>query len=203
IGRFDSADLRDAGPLWATPFDPTQPIATPSGLASAPPGDPAADPVIQNLARAVQVLDAAGIPLDATLGEVQFALRNGERVPVHGGNAADGTTNIVGFGRSWSIADPALAAIEREMVAPGSSLTRIEGEVGYPVNNGTSFLMAVAFTEDGPEARAFLTYGDTEDRSNPDYTEATRRFSEKEWRPVPFAEDDVEAATTDSVTVRG
>ncbi|HEX6418576.1 MAG TPA: penicillin acylase family protein, partial [Acidimicrobiales bacterium] len=203
IGRFDSADLRDAGALWATPFDPTQPIATPSGLAPAPAGGPGADPVIQNLARAVQVLEVAGIPLDATLGDVQFALRDGERVPVHGGNAADGTTNIVGFGRSWSIADPALAALEREMVAPGSSLSRLDGEVGYPINNGTSFLMAVAFSQDGPEARTFLTYGGTEDRSDPDYTEATRRFSEKEWRPVPFTEDDVEAAATDSVTVRG
>jgi acyl-homoserine-lactone acylase len=203
IGRFESGDLRDAGALWATPFDPTQPIATPQGLAPAPDGGPAADPVVQNLARAVQVLETAGIPVDAPLGEVQFAWRNGERIPIHGGNGADGTTNIVGFGRSWSITDPALTGMTREMVAPGSALARVEGELGYPVNNGTSFLMAVAFTDDGPRARTFLTYGGTEDRADRDYTEATQRFSDKEWRDVPFADDEVEEAAIETVTVQG
>ncbi|HEX6421842.1 MAG TPA: penicillin acylase family protein [Acidimicrobiales bacterium] len=203
IGRFDAADLRDAGPLWATRFDPTQPIITPRDLAPAPGGGPAADPVVQNLARAVQVLETAGIPLDAPLGDVQFAWREGERIPIHGGNAADGTTNIVGFGRGWSITDPALAGMTRELLAPGSSLARVDGEVGYLVNNGTSFLMAVAFTDDGPRARTFLAYGGTEDRADPTYTEATRRFSGKEWRDVAFADDEVEEAAIETVSVQG
>lgn len=63
--------------------------------------------------------------------------------------------------------------------------------------------MAVAFGEDGPEARTFLTYGNTEDRSDPDYVDATRRFSDKEWREVPFTEEEVEEATIEVVTVRG
>ncbi len=74
ISRFESDALTEAGPLWATAFDPTQPIATPSGLVPAPAGGPAADPVLQNLARAVQVLEAAGVPVEAPLGDVQFAL---------------------------------------------------------------------------------------------------------------------------------
>jgi acyl-homoserine-lactone acylase len=203
ISRFGVADLREAGPLWAAAFDPTQPIATPNGLAPAPDGGPAADPVLQNLARAVQVLEVAGVPVDATLGDAQFAWRDGERIPIHGGNAFDGTTNVVGFGSGASILDPELTGRRRELVAPGSSLARIDGETGYPVNNGTSFLMALAFTEDGPEARTFLTYGGSEDRSNPDYTAATERFSDKEWRAVPFTQDEVEEATTEVVTVRG
>jgi acyl-homoserine-lactone acylase len=159
--------------------------------------------VLQNLARAVQVLEVAGVPVDATLGDAQFAWRDGERIPIHGGNAFDGTTNVVGFGSGASILDPELTGRRRELVAPGSSLARIDGETGYPVNNGTSFLMALAFTEDGPEARTFLTYGGSEDRSNPDYTAATERFSDKEWRAVPFTQDEVEEATTEVVTVRG
>ncbi len=129
--------------------------------------------------------------------------RDGERIPIHGGNAYDGTTNVVGFGRSWSIQDPALAGLTRELVAPGSSLATIEREAGYPINNGTSFLMALAFTDDGPQARTFLTYGDSEDRSSPDYVDATQRFSDKEWRDVPFTADEVDEATTEVVTVRG
>ena len=203
ISRFPRGALSEAGPLWATAFDPTQPIATPAGLATAPAGGPTADPVLQNLARAVQVLDLAGIPVDATLGDAQFALRDGERVPIHGRNAVDGTTNVVGFGRGWSILDPGLTGLTRELVAPGSTLARTEGEAGYLVNNGTSFLLALAFTDDGPRARTFLTYGDSEDRSSPDYLDATQRFSDKEWRDVPFTSDEVDEATTDIATVRG
>jgi acyl-homoserine-lactone acylase len=203
ISRYEFAALTEAGPVWATDFDATQPVATPTGLASAPAGGPGADPVLQNLARAVQVLELAGVPVDAPLGDVQFALRDGERIPVHGGNGFDGTTNIVGYGTGWSILDPDLTAARRELVAPGSSLARIGDEVGYPINNGTSFLMALAFTDDGPEARTFLAYGDTEDRSSPVYTEATRRFSDKEWRDVAFTADEVEEATTEVTTVRG
>lgn len=203
ITRFDFDALTEAGPLWATAFDATQPISTPSGLATAPAGGPAADPVLQNLARAVQVLETAGFAVDAPLGDVQFAHRDGERIPIHGGNAYDGTTNIVGFGRGWSTLDPALTGLTRELVAPGSSLASVDGETGYAINNGTSFLMALSFTDDGPEARTFLTYGDPEDRSSPDYTGATQRFSDKEWRDVPFTEDEVEEATTEAVTVRG
>ncbi|HEX6568576.1 MAG TPA: penicillin acylase family protein, partial [Acidimicrobiales bacterium] len=203
VGRFGADALTEAGALWGTAFDPTQPVATPGGLAPAPAGGPAADTVLQNLARAAQVLDTAGIPVDATLGEAQFALRDGERIPIHGGNAFDGTTNVVGFGRGWSTLDPALTGLTRELVAPGSALARVDGETGYVINNGTSFLMALEFTEDGPEARTFLTYGDTEDRSSADYTEATQRFSDKSWREVPFTADEVEAATIEAITVRG
>lgn len=203
ISGFDRADLTEAGPLWATAFDPTQPVETPAGLAEAPAGGPGADPVVQNLARAVHVLDSAGIAVDATLGEVQFALRGDERVPIHGGNAFDGTTNIVGYGSGASILDPAITERSRVMVAPGSSLAELDGEVGYPINNGTSFLMALAFTDHGPEARTFLTYGNSEDRTSPDHVAATRRFSDKEWREVAFTEEDVDEATVESVTVRG
>jgi acyl-homoserine-lactone acylase len=203
MSRYDFPELTEAGPLWATPFDATQPVETPSGLAPAPAGGPAADPVLQNLAAAVRVLEAAEVPVDAPLGEVQFALRSGERIPVHGGNSYDGTTNIVGYGTGWSILDPELTAAPRERIASGSALARIGDQTGYPINNGTSFLMALAFTDDGPEARTFLTYGDTEDRSDPDYADATRRFSEKEWRDVAFTDDEVEAASSETVTVRG
>jgi acyl-homoserine-lactone acylase len=202
LARVDSADLSQAGSLWAEPFDPERPVDTPAGLAPAP-GGGAPDPVLVNLGRAVQSLEAAGFAVDATLGEVQFALRDGERIPIHGGNARDGTTNVVGWGSGASIMDPALVQTERETLMPGSSLARVGGEPGYPINNGTSFLMAVSFTDDGPEARVFLTYGETEDRSSDIYTEATEAFSAKEWRDVAFTDAEIEADLVDTVTVRG
>jgi acyl-homoserine-lactone acylase len=205
LAGFESSDLITAGPLWANPFVEADPLDTPSGLASPAAGEP--DPVLVSLARAVQTLDAADVSLDTPLGEVQVADRNGTLVPIHGGNGADGTTNVVGFGRGWSTLDPSLAAIEREPFAPNSSLaTTSDGTtstVGYRINNGTSFLMALEYTDDGPRAKSFLTYGNTADRDDPAYTEATQRFSDKAWRDILFREQDVAEATTDTLQVRG
>ena len=202
LAGVDGADLTRAGALWAEPFEPERPVDTPAGLAPAP-GGGAPDPVLVNLARAVQSLEAAGFAVDATLGEVQFALRDGQRIPIHGGNARDGTTNVVGWGTGSSILDPTLVGTERQTLVPGSSLASVGGETGYPINNGTSFLMALSFTGDGPQARVFLTYGETEDRSSDLYTEATEAFSGKEWRNVAFTDAEIEADLVDTVTVRG
>jgi acyl-homoserine-lactone acylase len=205
VSQFDSSDLTEAGALWAEPFDPQDPLRTPAGLAGAPGDGP--DPVLVNLARAVQILDKGGADADVTLGEVQVAVRGDEEVPIHGGNSADGTTNIVGFGRGWATMDPQLIELEREPLAPGSSFAEVTGDeedtVGYRINNGTSFMLALAFTEDGPRAKAFLTYGNTADREDPAYLEATERFSAKDWRDVAFTEAQVARGATSTVTVRG
>ena len=195
------AHVDDVDALWATPFDAADPIGTPSGLAAAPADGP--DPVLVALARAVQVIDVAGLEPDATLGSVQFALRDGTVVPIHGGSDAEGTTNIVGKGSSYSILDPTLAEQSLEPVAVGSRLREVDGRVGYVIDNGTSFVLAVAYGDDGPTAKAFLTYGNTEDRTDPNYTAATERFSDKDWRDVAFTEADIAADTSSTTTVKG
>ncbi|HEV7761232.1 MAG TPA: penicillin acylase family protein, partial [Acidimicrobiales bacterium] len=202
--QFSFADLTTAGNLWAEPFDPEAPVDTPRGLARDV-GEGSPDPALQALARAVQVLDAAGVPVDTTLGDAQFALRDGEKVPIHGGDAFDGTTNVVGYGRGWTILDPELAELRPEDAVPGSGspLQTVDGDAGYLVDNGTSFMLALSYTDDGPKAEAFLTYGDTEDRSSDLYTEATQRFSAKDWRAVAFTEEQVDASTRSTTTVRG
>ena len=52
MSQFSNDELLDAGPLWADAFDPTDPLATPAGLAATPTGEQA-DLVIERLARAV------------------------------------------------------------------------------------------------------------------------------------------------------
>lgn len=206
MGQYENEDLVDAGPLWAEAFDPADPVATPSGLA--PPPDGGSDPLLINLARAVQILDAGDIAVDTPLGDVQVANRNGTLVPIHGGTGVDGTTNVVGYGGSGTVLDPYFDDVSRETLVPGSSLATFEypgtGEqTGYPIGNGTSFLFALAYTDDGPQAKAFHTYSDTEDREDPTYTSATEAFSAKQWRDVAFTEQDVAATTTDTKTVTG
>jgi acyl-homoserine-lactone acylase len=203
LSQLPFTALIDQGALWAEPFDPADPVGTPGGLAPAPPTGP--DPVLVHLARAVQVLELAGLPVDVPLGEVQVALRDGERIPIHGGGFVDGTTNVVGGGglASYSILDDAIPDLPAGDYAPTSGLGDLDGEPTYGVANGTSFLLAVAFDEDGPRAKAFLTYGNTEDRGSDLYTEATQRFSDKEWRDVLLEADAIEDAATSTVTVRG
>jgi len=204
LSQFGGEAQADAGELWAEPFDPADPVGTPSGLAAAPADPNAPDPVLVNLARAVQVLDLAGLPVDVPLGDVQAAVRDGERIPVHGGTGLDGTTNVVGRGglASYSILDDEIPDLPSGDYAPGSGLGDLDGTPTYGIANGTSFLLAVAFGDDGPEAKAFLTYGNTEDRSSDLYTEATQRFSDKGWREVLFDPEAIEDAATTTLTVR-
>ncbi len=202
---FDRDDLTAAGALWADEFDPDDPVATPSGLAAAPAEGP--DPVLVALGRAVQTLEAADLTVDVPLGEIQQAERGGTMVPIHGGSGVDGTTNVVAWGEGWSTLDPALEALERTPVTTRSQLaTTSDGQrstTGYRINNGTSFLMALEFTEHGPRARTFLTYGNTADRSAPAYLAATQRFSDKDWKDVRFRAADVAATATSITEVRG
>ena len=190
MGRFDSKDLTEVGALWAQPFDPAKPVDTPSGLAPAPAGAP--DPVLVNLARAVQIFTKAGQPIDAPLGDLQYADRDGQRIPIHGGTSVDGTTNVVGYSSSPGSTTETIPT-RSPLVAAHSTLTKD----GYMVNNGSSFMMAVDFGApgaDGPHAKVLLNYGDSQDRSNPVFVDSTKRFSEKNWRDVTLGVDAVKNA---------
>jgi acyl-homoserine-lactone acylase len=193
--QFPRSEAFDAGAIWAEPFDPDRPVRTPSGLAPPPADGP--DPVLVQLARAVQLLERAGIAVDAPLGDVQLApRRDGVRVPVHGGTEFDGVTNKVGRGGA-DTREPIPARGER--LAPWSDLTAD----GYAIANGTSLLMAVAFGDDGPEARVMLTYGNTGDRDAAEIVAATERFSTKTWRTAALSDEAIAADLVSEVTVAG
>ncbi|MEO6989681.1 MAG: penicillin acylase family protein [Aquihabitans sp.] len=196
LSRFDGV-----GELWADQFDAADPVGTPNGLTDA------TGQVLTNLARAVQVLDEGGLKPNVTLGEVQVSNRNATMVPIHGGMGIDGTTNVVGWASPRSTMDPATLSTTRTPVVPGSALAVVrdggDESPAYRINNGTSFLLALDFAEDGPKAKAFLTYGNPADRDDPEYLGATERFSEKNWRDVAFTEKDVAKGATSTITVTG
>lgn len=193
INQYGSSDFRDAGPLWSVPFDPEEPIATPSGLA-APPAD-APDPVLEHLAVAAQVLTAAGIEPDATLGEVQYAANRDDRIPIHGGGGKEGITNIVSFSGNTGSTEE----VDTPDTIGDSDLTAD----GYPIDYGTSFVYTLEFTADGPQGFAFLTYGESGDRDSEFHSDQTELFSRKEWRPIRFTADDVAEDEIRSYRVTG
>jgi acyl-homoserine-lactone acylase len=82
---------------------------------------------------------------------------------------------------------------------PGTDLTT----EGYVVNYGTSFIMTLQYTDDGPEAAAFLTYSESDDPASPHFADQTPLFSDKEWRPILYREEDIADAVEDELTVVG
>ena len=179
--RFDQAAFDTAGPLFADPFDPLDPTRTPRV--------PAVDsgPLLEAMARAIQTIEAAGFTLDTTLGAAQFTERSETRIPLHGGVADDGVTNIVQWSDRSSSTEP--VPQRGEEVVEQSSL---RGE-GYRVNSGTSFIMTVDFTGDAVNAWAILVYGQTGDRESPIFDSQTIRFSEKNWRQIAYTDEQIEA----------
>jgi acyl-homoserine-lactone acylase len=181
MSRFDADARETTGPLFGDPFDPARPTETPSVLA------PDHGPVLTALARAVQTLTLSGFSIDTTLGAAQFTNRSGNRIPLHGGTADDGVTNIVSWSSNSSSTEP--VPTRGEAVAPLSSM---RGD-GYPVNYGTSFVMTVDMSGDEVRAWALLTYGQTGDRQSPEFEVQTIRFSDKAWRTVAFTDAQIEA----------
>jgi acyl-homoserine-lactone acylase len=191
ITRYEPADLRGDGALYAVDFDPADPIGTPRGLARG-------SLALKNLALAMKVLERAGLPLDVTLRAVQHDGRGGEPVPIHGGDGTyEGVENVVRYAKNGTTLEPPAA------LSPQVEGSRWLTGDGYPITTGTSFLMALEFTREGPRAHAFLTYGQSGDPQSPGFLDQTRLFSEKAWRPILFAEKDIAAdpeLTTASVT---
>jgi acyl-homoserine-lactone acylase len=184
ITQYDPADLRRAGALFASDFDPLDPLRTPHTLAAD--ADPAGGALVR-LARAVLLLERNGIALDVPLGRLQYSAKDEGRIPIHGGEGAyDGIANFVNFAPNTTTLEP-FAAPER--IAGSRFLTK----EGYPVNRGTSFIMALEYTPQGPRAKALLTYSQSGDPASPLFHEQTTLFSAKRWRPILFTDAEIEA----------
>lgn len=185
ITRFEPRDLFLSGPLFADGFDPARPIDTPRGLALPREGR---DQVLEALARAVHVLERAGLPVDVPLGQLQRADRGGVNVPIHGGHGFwEGVPNFVHYRANTTTLEPGPPAGQR---VPGSRL--LTGE-GYPITGGTSFVLVLEFTDQGPRARALLVSGQTGDAASPRFREQTELYAAKRWRDVRFTEDEIAA----------
>ncbi|MEU9143314.1 penicillin acylase family protein [Streptomyces sp. NPDC048349] len=148
--------------LWLVPFSAADPVRTPRTLNQAAPG------IGRALADAVAELNAAGIALDAPLGEHQFVVRGGAKLPVGGGTEALGVWN--------------------KIEAPWNAAAG-----GYPeVLHGSSHVQAVGW--DGgrcPVARTLLTYSQSANPNSPYYADQTRMFSQERWVTSRFCERDI------------
>ncbi|MEV4683033.1 penicillin acylase family protein [Streptomyces kurssanovii] len=151
-----------SGQLWQVPFSAADPVATPRSLDT---GSPA---FAKALTAAVNELRAAGIALDAPLGQHQSVLRDGRRHPVHGGTESLGVWN----------------KIEAVWNAAGGGYTEVA--------HGSSHIQAVGW--DGgrcPVARTLLTYSQSSNPASPHYRDQTALFSGERWVTSRFCERDI------------
>lgn len=184
-GPIEPDDLGDAGPLFATGFDPNDPIGTPFGLAPAPESEP--DPVLAGLALATLRLNAAGIPLDAPLGEVQIRKMADREIATPGGNYFEGYIGIATWsGRGGD--STLLPGISRG--TEYNEITDLTDE-GYVITNGNSWVMALQYTPEGPVARAVMTYSQSEDPDSPYFADQTELYASQRMRPILFREADI------------
>lgn len=157
--------------LWADAFDRNDVVGTPRTLAI---DGAAGAALLADLAFAADTLTKMGIALDAPLGEVQFAERGDERIPISGSPA--GVLNYT-------------AALP------------VKG--GFGVVHGASYVQSVSFDDKGPVAKAILTYSQSTDPASPHYADQTREFSKLALHPYPFSKEEIAAqAIGEPVTIR-
>jgi acyl-homoserine-lactone acylase len=163
--------------LWAVVFDASDPVHTPRDLNL---GNAAVrSQAMVDLADAVKRLSDAGIALSSPWGSVHFDTRgDGSIIPIHGGNGGSGVYNAI------------------------SSGNLING-VGYtPIFAGSSYIQAVSWQSNGPQARAIVTYSQSTDPDSPHFSDMTQLFSDEGWVELPYNMGDIMADQTESVLLQ-
>lgn len=197
LSRFTAAERKGRGRLFADDFDPSNPVGSPSV--------PATDvrPWLVGLAAAVRLLQRAHIPVDAPLGGVQREVHTGRLLPIGGGTDIEGAANIVDCCSWGTSSEPRTSPGDR--LEPGTELRAIP-EVsgvlnGYPIQEGDSFIMALQYGPDGPDAKGVLVYGNPDDSRNPAYYTGAQAFSAEQLRPLAFTAEAVAQEAVSVVTV--
>jgi acyl-homoserine-lactone acylase len=164
-GEEDAATL--AG-FWRIPFDPARPQTTPAGLGTSTPAP------LQALAKAADRLAAAGVALDARLGDIQFITRGGARIALPGG-----------------------------LIFNRISLTLSPQAHGYtePMGSAASYIQVVGFDDRGPVADTLLVNSQSGDPDSPWYADQAPLFAAKQWVRAPFHPADIRAAAIGPTTV--
>lgn len=157
--------VRD-GELWKVDFDRDDPVHTPRGIDTSVEANHTL--VLTLLAGAVDALTAAGVPLDAPWGEVQFYPRNDVNIPLHGGDNGLGTFGVIGV-----------------PLEPGGY---------FDVDYGNSYIQTVTWDDtDCPIADTILTHSQSTDPASPHYGDQTALYSRKEWIRFPYCESEIAA----------
>jgi acyl-homoserine-lactone acylase len=150
---------------FSHPFELSHPVTTPYGLNTA-------DSTVHTaLGDAIQQLNKAHVPIDTTLGAVQYVSYHGSHIQIPGGPGdPDGIFNAI--------------YVDSE---PGDSLTSPD--------SGSSFIQVVSWTKNSrcPVGSTILTYSESSNPASPHFADQTKLFSEKRWLPNLFCQSQIAA----------
>lgn len=146
-------------------FELSHPVTTPYGL------DTANTTVRDALGDAIQQLNNAHIPLDTTLGAVQYVTYHGSHIPIPGGPGdPDGIFNAI-------------------------YVDSVAGDSPTAPDEGSSFIQVVTWRKNSPcpVGSTILTYSESSNPTSPHYADQTKLFSKKEWLPDLFCQSQIAA----------
>jgi acyl-homoserine-lactone acylase len=160
---------RNVPDLFAVPFDRSDPVNTPSGIEVS--NESVREAVHEALEQVSEILTKSGIELDARLGDIQYAERNGKLIPIPGGEGWAGMFSMI--------------------------RTRLQGDKGYtPIFHGNSYIQVISWDDRGTlRAKAMLTYSQSPEPDSPHYDDLTEVYSSGGWIDLPFLESEI---TSDS-----
>ena len=156
--------------FYATPFNPAQPLTTPSGLNTSSSATP-----LMWLADAVQNLQAHGVPVNASVGQVQYAPQS-KRIPIPGcpGDPSSSGESTGCFNAIYSNDD-----------TPATSGPLNAAPYGQ-VFDGSSLVMTTQLNPKGPASEGILTYSESTDPTSPWYSNMTKLYSNARWVKLPY-----------------
>jgi acyl-homoserine-lactone acylase len=205
VFRVFIANYRDDfGSDLTVPFDPADPVATPSTPSAINAGT-ADDVMLVALADGLEALDSASIAYDSALGDVQYYQPSGgvppggtpetlgNAFPWHGGDGSiDGAFNAIGVVTSSVAEDTVFPRIAPSTLPDTAGLSDQAGE-GWQMARGTSWHFGLEFTDQGPVAFGLTSYSQSSDSASPYFTDQSQRFSDENYRQLWFDETDIEA----------
>jgi acyl-homoserine-lactone acylase len=172
FGEFWNFASRATPSPFSHRFELAHPVTTPNGL-------DVANPTVRNaLGDAILALNMAHVPIDTTLGAVQFVSYHGSHITIPGGPGdPDGIYNAI-----------------YENTEPGDSLTAPD--------TGSSFIQVVTWPSHGncPVGSTILTYSESSNPASPHFADQTKLFSKKQWLPDRFCAAQIAADPNLQVT---
>lgn len=189
------AYLFDQKQHLTTLFDANQAATTPNQLVND-------NSALVLLARAALNVEASGFKVDDPLGTLQFVesstptgLPSGTRFSWPGSYHQAGGFNV--FSNSTSRDDTLIPQyVYKSAIDPVTNKPLPSGlsTSGYPIRYGSSWIMAISFTDEGPVARGILTYSQSTNNQRAESDDQTEYFSlNNSLRPVLFTPEEIEA----------
>lgn len=186
-------------------FDSENATTTPTAPGSS-------DEALIALATAWYNLEQAGFNPAAPLGAMQFTEKSlpdgsasGGVIPWPGANNQEGGFNVFAYNYSRSRDGTLLPHHSYERVnsaVDGQPLPSGLSSAGYHVRYGSSWMMVVEFTDNGPQGRGILTFSQSNNAFSPHWNDQSAYYAQYNGlRPILFTEDDIAANTISSMTL--